>query len=510
MKTVSKYLFGYNFECTRRFGYGGIYAEMIDDCRLLYTDRSFYPIAFDDMDGLGQCGERIHFLTDRSYAWHIVAEGKVSVRFRTEYGKLIFASGEPRGVFQNNFDCPYARMEVVSDGKIKYISLKPADAVNNCRKDVLDAIKEMRPQTIRFPGGCFAEKYRWKDGLLPIEDRPAISDEGKFNLFCSHYRYDGYELNIDDYIAICRYVGAEPEWTVKLTKNDPQDAADLVEYCNGDASTKYGALRIARGFREPYNIRTWYIGNEVCFITTPEAAAALHDRFAAAMLSVDPTIKTVATTGNVENWDIKFLANATMVDRCAQHSYIEYNIPSCDLQQVLDAAEGALYRRLEAGCKRFGGRKMLFDEWNLRWGSMGDAYGGLYAAGVMTLLIRNQEQLNLEGASYFALVNEGIIRVYHDHVTLAPDGEIMKRMTEHAGGTLVPCGDTSMVVTDHGDYLWISVLNKSVSDEKLLDDIDGAYEIFTPDRENMKRVCGNGRLLSIPPASAAFIKRPKT
>jgi len=83
-------------------------------------------------------------------------------------------------------------------------------------------------------------------------------------------------------------------------------------------------------------------------------------------------------------------------------------------------------------------------------------------------------------------------------------------MTEHAGGTLVPCGDTSMVVTDHGDYLWISVLNKSVSDEKLLDDIDGAYEIFTPDRENMKRVCGNGRLLSIPPASAAFIKRPKT
>ncbi len=414
MEKCSGKLFGYNFECTRRFGYSGIYAEMIDDSRLLYTDRSFYHAAFDGMTGLGQCTERMHFLTDRSYAWHIVADGKISVRFLTEYGRALHSSNEPRGVFDNKFDSAYSRMEVVSEGKIRYISLKPADALYECRRDVLDAIKEMHPQTIRFPGGCFAEKYKWKDGLLPIEDRPPISDEGKFNLFCSHYRYDGYELNIDDYIAICRYVGAEPEWTVKLTKNDPQDAADLVEYCNGDASTKYGALRISRGYKEPYNIRTWYIGNEVGYITSPETAAELHDQFVAAMLCVDPTIKTVATTGNIADWDKRFLAHAKTVDCCAQHSYIENNIPGYDLQQLLDAAEGPLYRKLEAACERLDGRRMLFDEWNLRWGTMGDSDSGLYAAGVMTMLIRNQEKLNLDGASYFALVNEGIIRVYQD------------------------------------------------------------------------------------------------
>ena len=507
MTICSKKFFGYNFECTRRFGYGGIYAEMIDNSRLLFDAKAFYPVEFNGLKGLGQCSERIHFQTDRSYNWNIVADGNIIVRFLTEYGRVIYSSTEPKGSFDCKFDSPYSRIEVVSDGKIKYISLKPSDSLFECRKDVLDTIKELKPQTIRLPGGCFAEKYMWKDGLLPIEERPPVVNEGKFNLFCSHHNYDGYELNIDDYVAICRYVGAEPEYTVRLTRNDPQDAADLVEYCNGDASTKYGALRISRGYKEPYNIKTWYIGNEVGFITTPEIAADLNDKFVEAMLKVDPTIKTVVTTGNMGDWDEKFLSKAKMVDCCAQHSYIEEQIPDYDLQQVLDAADGVLYNKLEAACKRFGGKKMLFDEWNFRWGTMGDAYSGLYAAGVITMLIKNAEKLNLDGASYFALVNEGIVRVYHDHVTLSPDGEILKRMVEHVGGELELCEDLSYVKTVHDGYSFISVLNKSATEEKQLTDIEGEYEIFTPNGENMNISKGNGSLSVILPASVVFIKK---
>ncbi len=507
MAKCSKKFFGYNFECTRRFGYDGIYAEMIDDCRLLLKEKTFYPIEFDGMKGIGQGSARIHYQTGKSYTWNIVSTGKVSVCFLTEFGRIVYASKEPRGTFECKFNSPSGRIEVVSDGEIKYISLKPADSLYNCRKDVLDKIKEIKPQTIRLPGGCFAEKYRWKDGLLPIEERPPVINDGTFNLFCSHHNYDGYELNIDDYIGICRYVGAEPEYTVKLTKNDPQDAADLVEYCNGDASTKYGALRISRGFKEPYNIKTWYIGNEVAFIADHKAAAELNDKFVGAMLKVDPTIKTVVTTGNNPDWDEKFLASAKMVDYCAQHSYIVEQIPNYDLSQVLQAADGALYNKLEASCKRFNGKKMLLDEWNLRWGMFGDSFSGLYVAGVITMLIRNAEKLNLDGASYFALVNEGIVRVYHDHVTLSPDGEIFKRMVEHVDGELELGEDPSYIKTVHDGYIFTSVLNKSATDEKLLTDIEGEYEIFTPAGDNMNVFKGIGKLTAIPPASVAFVKK---
>jgi len=343
--------------------------------------------------------------------------------------------------------------------------------------------------------------------LLPVEERKIITDGGNPILFSANDQYDGHELNIDDYAAISRYLGAELEYTVRLLDNTPEDAADLVEYCNGDASTRYGALRIARGHQEAYNIKTWYIGNEVAFIADHKAAAELNDKFVEAMLKVDPTIKTVVTTGNNPDWDEKFLASAKMVDYCAQHSYIVEQIPNYDLSQVLQAAEGALYNKLEASCKRFNGKKMLLDEWNLRWGMFGDSFSGLYVAGVITMLIRNAEKLNLDGASYFALVNEGIVRVYHDHVILSPDGEIFKRMVEHVDGELELDEDSSYIKTIHDGYTFTSVLNKSATDEKLLTDIEGEYEIFTPNGENMNISKGNGSLSVIPPASVVFIKK---
>ena len=88
MAICSKKFFGYNFECTRRFGYGGIYAEMIYNSRLLFDAKAFYPVEFNGLKGLGQCSERIHFQTDRSYNWNIVADGNIIVGPNAESGNL--------------------------------------------------------------------------------------------------------------------------------------------------------------------------------------------------------------------------------------------------------------------------------------------------------------------------------------------------------------------------------------------------------------------------------------
>ncbi len=506
MKECPQCLFGSNLEFTRRLGYGGLYAEMIYNGRMLNDASGFYPVELDGLKGFGQSSDRIHFLPGKEYKWHVVAGSKITIRFLNEYKSELFRSNDFKGSFTSAFNYPYGRVEVVSDGEIKYLSLKASDALFECRKDVLDKMKELQPKTLRFPGGCFAEKYKWKEGLLPIEERPIISSNGKANLFSANEGYDGHEINIDDYMNICRYIGAEPEYTIRLTKNDPQDAADIVEYCNGDVSTPYGALRAERGHREPYNIKTWYIGNEVGFICDPEKAAELSDEFIEAMKKVDPTIKTVVTTGNMDDWDERFLNKAQMVDRCSLHSYITEQIPDCDITTAAYAAEVILRNKLERAKKRYSGHKIMFDEWNLQWGTLGSVVSGLYAAAVATLLIREHEELNIEGASYFAIVNEGAIRVYSDHAVLSPDGEILKRMANHAGGKIELNDDISYIKSIHDGYSYISVYNGSATEFKALSDICGEYELLTPDGDTYNITEGNGKVDELPPSSVLFVK----
>ena len=508
MAKCSPKLFGNNLECTRRVGYGGLYAEMIYNCRLLNDAAGFEKVEYQGLRGLAQSQQLLHLQPGKTYEWHVVAGENIIVRVLPEFKRYIFFEGTgSKGSFSIKHNCPYARFEVYSDGPISYISLKPADHFHGCRRDVLDAIKAMQPKTIRLPGGIFAEKTDWKDGLKPIEQRHPILDGGKPILFCCHEGYDSHELNIDDYAAICDYLGAEMEITVRLTFCDLQDAANLVEYCNGDATTPYGALRAQRGHPEPYNVRTWYLGNEVAYVAgvTIEEAARRSDICDALMRKVDPTIRTVVSTGNAEDWDEKFLSLAENVDMCAQHNYIRDIIPNWEPEQLLRAAEEILYPLLKRQSVR-SGKPVLLDEWNMHWGWWGDGYSGLYAAAVYTMLIRRAEELDLYGASYFALVNEGALRVYTDRVELAPDGEVMKRMANHAGGEVVAGSDPARVMTVHEGFDYISVYNPSATEEKVLADIEGEYELLEPEGVNFKITAGSGRLEKLPPMTVAFIK----
>ena len=347
--------------------------------------------------------------------------------------------------------------------------------------------------------------------MKPIEERHPILHDGKDILFCCHENYDSHELNIDDYAAICDYVGAEMEITVRLSFCDLQDAADLVEYCNGDVSTPYGAIRAQRGHPEPYNVRTWYVGNEAAYIAgfPLEEAARRSDICVEKMLKADPSIRTVVSTGNAEDWDEIFLSRAKQVDICAQHNYIRDNILNWETEQLISAAEEILYPLLKRQSVRAGGKPVLLDEWNMHWGWWGDAVSGVYAAAALTMLIRRAEELNLAGASYFALVNEGCIRVYTDHVTLAPDGEVLKRMADHAGGEVIVSDDPTWVKTEHEGFDYISVYNPSATDAKPLAEAEGDHELLTPNGVDFTITAGSGRLEQLPPLSVAFIRQSK-
>lgn len=79
--------------------------------------------------------------------------------------------------------------------------------------------------------------------------------------------YDYNEVGIDEFIALCREIGAEPFLTINLANASPEENAAWVEYCNGADDTRYGKLRAQRGHKDAYQVRYWSLGNEMGYGT---------------------------------------------------------------------------------------------------------------------------------------------------------------------------------------------------------------------------------------------------
>ena len=169
---------------------------------------------------------------------------------------------------------------------IDAFSLMPSDNVRGWRADVIAALKRVRPPILRFPGGCFASFYNWRDGIGPrIDRRPR---ESAF--------WGGLENNdvgIAEYVDLCREAGAEPFYCLNLMSGSPEEAADLVAYCNSGSSHPLGALRVRHGYPEPFRIRYWELDNEMNRRFGPEEYAARCVEFAKAIKSADPEAKLV-------------------------------------------------------------------------------------------------------------------------------------------------------------------------------------------------------------------------
>ena len=135
-------------------------------------------------------------------------------------------------------------------------SLMPVDNTGGFRKDVVESIKaNWTPTFIRWPGGNFASAYHWMDGIGDIDKRPPYLDP-------AWQQWEYHDVGTDEFIAFCRLVDSEPILTVNMGTGTPEEAAAWVAYCNGSPDTKYGAMRAKNGHPEPFNVKTWFVGNE--------------------------------------------------------------------------------------------------------------------------------------------------------------------------------------------------------------------------------------------------------
>lgn len=173
------------------------------------------------------------------------------------------------------------------------------------REDVLALVKALRPGVLRWPGGNFAQTYHWRDGIGPRDDRPL-----RFDHFWS--KPEPNQVGTDEFLDLCRQIGAEPAITINSRTARPEDAAAWVEYCNGSPDTTWGAVRTRNGQAEPQAVKLWAVGSQG-WEMEPAEAARRHRAYANAMRRVDPSIEIIAVGGNTANhhvWDSAMIEHA--------------------------------------------------------------------------------------------------------------------------------------------------------------------------------------------------------
>jgi len=352
---ISPQLFGHNLEHTRKAIWRGISAEMVANRKFAATDsglpvrwRTFTTtgsgISLDEQHAYtGKHSVRLDHTTGGAVAiwqqhdWLSFEKGKkykfrvwvkanhdVTMLFqiftREEFTAVcstqtVVHSGEWQlwsGEFEALVKAEGCRLQLTawSSGTlwIGAVSTMPADNFHGMRKDVVELLKQLKPGNLRWPGGCFAEYYNWKEGLLPVDKRPPIGPHQWAGLLPDSDGFDNHDIGIDEFIALCRELGCDPHITTRYGGGGTvEEAAAWVQYCNGSQDSRWGRIRAKRGHKEPYGVKYWYVGNELAGMSlvkekTPEACAVLSAVYAQAMKKVDDSILLNSGAPSGDEW----------------------------------------------------------------------------------------------------------------------------------------------------------------------------------------------------------------
>lgn len=224
-----------------------------------------------------------------------------------------------------------------ADGKpiatcdVEHVSMFPLNTwkgrENGMRQDLVQKLADMKPGVFRFPGGCIVEgtdlatRYQWKKTVGPVENRPL--NENRWQYTFAHRMYPDYYqsggLGFFEFFQLCEDMGCEalPVISCGLScqfqnpdPNEPgvhadvdnldeyiQDAADLIEFANGDVTTKWGKVRAEMGHPEPFNLHYLAIGNEQWDYEGNPAFTARLQKFLDVLRKLHPDIQYIGSTG---------------------------------------------------------------------------------------------------------------------------------------------------------------------------------------------------------------------
>ena len=186
--------------------------------------------------------------------------------------------------------------------------------VRGIRLALVEAMRRIKPPVIRWPGGCFADHYDWRDGIGSREKRPR-----RINFWILRDPKHSEETNAfgtHEFIDFCNQIGTQPYIVANVGSGSPREFARWVEYCNCSANTSLTRERRTNGSPEPFNVRYWGIGNETWGCGghfTPEDYCTEYTRFATYAYDFGVGLKLIACgpSGNCLEWTHRFFEKLT-------------------------------------------------------------------------------------------------------------------------------------------------------------------------------------------------------
>ena len=185
--------------------------------------------------------------------------------------------------------------------------------INGFRKETVEKLRAIHPPVLRWPGGCYAEVYDWRDGIgkdRPVRPNWWTRDDG---------RYETNEVGTHEFIDLCRLIGAKPYFAMNVTSITPMQARAWIDYCMSPrGSTTLAKLREENGDAEPFDIPYWGVGNENWGgggHMTPEYYALEFRRFSTMMANVPSQTPKLMIAGGANgsdyNWTRKLAEGLT-------------------------------------------------------------------------------------------------------------------------------------------------------------------------------------------------------
>jgi alpha-L-arabinofuranosidase len=194
------------------------------------------------------------------------------------------------------------------------------------RTALVEHMRRIKPSVVRWPGGCFADSYNWRDGVGPTANRPRRTNFWNNTKFLRDApdgpaKYDPNQFGTNEFMHFCQLIGAQPYLATNLRSNTARDFYDWVEYCNAPAGqTTLSDQRAAAGDQKPFNVRFWGVGNESWGCGgnfTPEEYAMEFRRFTAWVPEYGAQLSFIGSgpNGGDVDWTKRFFAKLGERDR---------------------------------------------------------------------------------------------------------------------------------------------------------------------------------------------------
>ena len=408
--------------------------RFVHDNTTFYTGQQSQRITIrqgdGDLHGIKQGG--LYLQADHRYDVRIVLKGEgqtVRIQLGDETWEI-----ETQSTHWQTYEYTFELSSTVPNGEFSITlsegtlwvgcaSVMPSDHIKGFRADVIEALKEWSPTQLRWPGGNFVSAYHWEVGIGDRDLRPTYLDP-------AWWQWESNDMGIDEFIDLCRLVGSEPVLTINMGNGTPEEAVGWVEYCNGDESRVYGALRIQNGYADPHQVKVWFVGNEqfgnwqVGHVDA-ETYARRYLEFAEAMRSVDESLTLIGVgvpTDLYGHWNESVLKIASeAMDEFSihyysirtekwdtppspEHLYLPKIAASFEVAQMLDDTLAIMD---QFSLKQL---PMAFDEWNTYYGAKSPDYiedynlaDAIYTGAVMNACIQRADRIKY--SAIYHLVN---------------------------------------------------------------------------------------------------------